>query len=283
MTSCNAVGESEPRLTEEAAKRLLEFFGRFADAPLSLLLLDYDGTLAPFRVDRFMARPSAGVRELLASIQKQGRTRVVIITGRPAEEIAPLLGLETPPEVWGLHGAERLHPDGRRERETAAPEVRAKLDELSERLRRDAFGGLFEEKPNAAVMHWRGIVPEKAHEIEMRTRKLFEPLTQMNGVTLLEFECGLELRAGRDKGGAVKAILREASAGGPVNFPVAYLGDDFTDEIAFAALKRRGLSVLVRPEWRETLADVWLKPPEGLKAFLARWLEACLSQISSQA
>lgn len=258
-------------MTEEAAEKLREFFGSFAGAAAPLLLLDYDGTLAPFHVDRFQARPWAGVRDLLNQIQNQGKTRVAVISGRPAAEIVPLLELDTPPEVWGLHGAERLYPDGRRELETLAPEVRARLDELRARLRRDAFGGLFEEKPNAAVMHWRGVAPEKALEIEKRTRALFEPLTEVEGLTLMQFECGLELRAGRDKGGAVEAILHELSAGGHGPSPAAYLGDDYTDESAFAALKGRGLSVLVRLDWRETLADVWLKPPEELRTFLDRW------------
>jgi hypothetical protein len=30
----------------------------------------------------------------------------------------------------------------------------------------------------------------------------------------------------------------------------------------------------MRHKWRETDADVWLKPPEELKAFLERWLKA---------
>lgn len=260
--------------TEGRKEKLDHFFGRFTGATPSLLLLDFDGTLAPFRVDRFQARPWAGVRELLDRIQKEKKTRIVVITGRPAGEIAPLLGLEKQPEVWGLHGAERLYPDGRHEREILAPKVRARLDEVSAHLRRDAFGGLFEEKPNAAVMHWRGTTPEKARQIEKSTRELFEPLTLIEGLRLLEFEAGLELRAGRDKGGAVKALLGEAGAGRPMCFPVAYLGDDFTDEIAFAALKGRGLSMLVRREWRETVADVWLKPPVELKQFLKMWIAA---------
>jgi len=251
--------------------KLDSFFGRFAGAAASLLLLDFDGTLAPFRVDRFKARPWSGVRSLLNRIQRQKKTRIVMISGRPAGEIGPLLDLETPPEIWGLHGAERLYPDGRRVLETVPPELRAKLEELSSQLRRDSFGGLLEDKPNAVVMHWRGAAPDKARQIEKHTRELFEPLTLIDGLNLLEFEAGLELRAGRNKGGAVKAILAEMNAGGSANFPAAYLGDDLTDEIAFAALKGRGLGVLVRREWRETVADVWLKPPEQLREFLRSW------------
>jgi trehalose-phosphatase len=260
-------------LSQETAEKLEEFFRALAGAQKALLLLDYDGTLAPFRVDRFKARPWAGVQELLKRIQKQRRTRMAIVTGRPAAEIAPLLGLDPPLEVWGLHGAERLHPDGRRELEEALAATRATLDELRERLRRDSLGGLFEDKANGVVMHWRGASAHKAKLIEQRTRALFEPLAQTEGLSLLEFEAGLELRAGRDKGAAVEAIIEEMGAG----MPVAFLGDDVTDETAFRALNAAAgahLSVLVRREPRETEADVWLKPPGELLGFLARWLEA---------
>ncbi|MDR3727685.1 MAG: trehalose-phosphatase [Terracidiphilus sp.] len=257
-------------MTPEAANRLDEFFGTFADAANALLLLDYDGTLAPFRVDRFTARPWAGVRELLGQIQRQGRTRMVVITGRPAKEIAPMLGLDPALEVWGLHGAERLYPDGRRELEQAPAATQARLEELRQCLQRDSLGGLFEDKANGVVMHWRGASPRKARLIEQRTRALFEPLAQMEGLALLEFEAGLELRVGRNKGGAVGAILAEYGTGGPV----AYLGDDFSDEAAFRAMQGRGLSALVRRERRETAAEIWLRPPGELKDFLARWVTA---------
>jgi trehalose-phosphatase len=257
-------------VTPEAASRLEEFFGSFTDGAKPLLLLDYDGTLAPFRVDRFTALPWAGVRELLGKIQRQGATRMVMITGRPAKEIAPMLGLDPALEVWGLHGAERLYPDGKRELEAAPAATQAKLEELRESLRRDSLGGLFEDKANGVVMHWRGCSPEKARQIEERTRALFEPLTQMEGLALLEFEAGLELRVGRNKGGAVKAILAEYGTGGPA----AYLGDDLTDEAAFRAMKGRGLSALVRREWRETEAEIWLRPPAELKGLLAGWARA---------
>lgn len=261
-------------MTHQSEDKLREFFKGFASAATRLLLLDYDGTLAPFRVDRFRAAPWAGMRGLLSQIQAQGKTQLQVVSGRPAGEIVELLKLDMPPTVWGLHGAERLNPDGSREMETTAHETRAHLDELSATLRKGAFGGLFEEKPNAAVVHWRGIAPRKAREIEQRTRALFEPMAHTDGLQLLEFECGLELRAGRDKGGAVTAILQELGSNGSAQFPAAYLGDDITDESAFAAMKGRGLSVLVRREWRETRADVWLKPPEELRSFLGMWLEA---------
>jgi len=258
-------------LNSGGAERLDGFFGGFDAEARAVLLLDYDGTLAPFRVNRFTSRPWAGVRELLAAIQRQGRTRMAVITGRPAAEIEPMLCLDPPLEVWGLHGAERLYPDGRRELEQAPAATQARLEELREFLRHDSLGGLFEDKANGVVMHWRGVSRRKAEQIERRTRELFEPMARMEGLTLLDFEAGIELRVGRNKGRAVEAILAESGREGPV----AFLGDDLSDEAGFHAvngLGSRGLSVLVRREERETAAAVWLRPPVELKEFLARWV-----------
>ena len=273
------IGKNETHLNGETIQKLDQFFGAFARGAKPLLLLDYDGTLAPFRIDRFKAQPWAGVRKLLHRIQKQGKTRIVVVTGRPAAEIAPLLGIEPAVEVWGLHGAERLHADGRRELEQLSPTARTKLDALREQLRRNAFGGLFEEKPNAAVMHWRGYSPAKARRIERQTHALFEPLARMDGLALLEFEAGLELRAGRDKGEAVEALLEETGDGAA--HPLAYLGDDLTDEAAFRAIKGRGLGVLVTRRPHSTDADIQLRPPAELRAFLRRWLRAGRAILAS--
>ena len=260
-------------MTSEEQAKLEAFFRGFARGVRPLLLLDYDGTLAPFRVDRFKARPWAGVRDLLNLIQNQKKTRIAVISGRPAAEIAALLALDNPPEVWGLHGAERLYPDGRRDLEQVPADTLKMLNELRDSLKRDSFGGLFEDKPNAAVMHWRGASPRSAQIIARRTRDLFEPLARIEGLALLEFEAGLELRAGREKGEAVAAIRKEIGTSGPV----AFLGDDLTDEAAFREInKAQGahLSVLMRRAWRETEADVWLRPPQELREFLKMWIAA---------
>ena len=260
-------------MNQQAKRRTDRFFEALASASSSLLLLDYDGTLAGFRVDRFKARPWAGVTELLGRIHRQGSSRIAIITGRPTAEIPPLLGLMPHPEVWGLHGAERRLPSGRRILDRPPASTRARLNALRRQLKRDSLGGLFEDKPNAAVMHWRGSSPRQAKVIEARTRAVFEPLARLDGLRLLKFESGLELRSGRDKGGAVAAILAESARG----VPVTYLGDDITDEAAFESVNAASgphLSVLMRREPRRTAAEVWLRPPDELRWFLKRWLEA---------
>ena len=270
-------------MTSEAASILDSFFASFSSSVSPLLLLDYDGTLAPFRVDRTKARPFKGVREDIARIQEQ-RTRIVVITGRSAHEISPLLRgyppvVKQPVEVWGLHGAERLYVDGRQEVEHPSPEARRTLEKLREYLRHNNLGGEFEDKPNAAVMHWRGASERTARFIEQRTLEIFEPIAQRDGFTLLRFESGLELRTGRNKGDAVRALAAESAPGAPI----AYLGDDITDEAAFRAVNEYDgphLSVLVRPEYRETEAEAWLKPPSELRRFFKRWARATLADAA---
>ena len=86
------------------------FLRSVAQSQNSALLLDYDGTLAPFSIDRKRALPYAGVTTLLQELVDTGRTRVVIISGRNAYEVGPLLGVKPCPEIWGSHGLQRLLP-----------------------------------------------------------------------------------------------------------------------------------------------------------------------------
>jgi trehalose-6-phosphatase len=58
----------------------------------------------------------------------------------------------------------------------------------------------------------------------------------------------------------------------PGDVPIAYLGDDLTDEDAFVALGYRGYSILVRGEVRASSARFWLRPPEELLGFLDGWI-----------
>ncbi len=236
------------------------------------LLLDYDGTLAPFRVERDKAVPYFGVRKILEKIIATGGCRVVVISGRSVEDLLPLLGLQVTPEIWGSHGRERLYADG----EYQIRPVGAKADKaLKEVLDWAGASGLepyCELKPGCIAFHVRGLPPEKAEEILTQVRSVTSSLEQGHGVGLHSFDGGLEFRAaGCHKGQAVETIFQESGS----DMVAAYLGDDRTDEDAFRAIKGRGIGVLVRSELRTTEADLWIKPPEELLQFLSEWARAC--------
>jgi trehalose-phosphatase len=244
------------------------FYDQLATARQRVLMLDYDGTLAPFKVRPEEAVPYPGVSETLSALVEQENTRVVIVSGRGASEVADLLPLGRPPEIWGAHGWERISPQGEmwaQEPTEAAREALVRAHDLAERCR--IAGARLERKRASVAVHWRG-APESAVEpLRKRLTEAWAPLT--DGVLeVLPFDGGLELRArGTNKQHAVKAVLSET----PPGSPVAYLGDDLTDEDAFELVKSQGLAVLVRPEFRATTADVWLRPPQELLDFLGRW------------
>jgi trehalose 6-phosphate phosphatase len=208
----------------------------------------------------------------LDDIQQTGRTRIAIISGRPARDVALQLGMPRPPEIWGLHGAERLLPDGRVEIDDLLPQQRTTLDAARQSLHAAGlvikFGLRLEEKRNAIAVHWRGKPEHFASVARQRMSNVFSPFAEEAGMKLLQFDGGVELRAGRDKGGAVQLLLAEMQP----NAPVVFMGDDVTDEDAFRALAGRGLSILARRDWRPSVAQLWLRPPAQLRTFLAAWL-----------
>lgn len=257
-------------VSETTARKLSEFFAKLSRTSSRALLLDYDGTLAPFSIDRHRALPYPALPDLISRIRRLTDTRVVIVTGRRAFEAAALLGLKTV-EVWGCHGLSRLHPDGRYEMPTLPEDDLDKVFEACNLLRKEGLLDLMELKPAAVAVHWRGI-EGAATQVAQRVEKVWSMLGSHKGLELLKFDGGMEIRlAGRNKGDAVRAVLAEMGR----NSAIAYLGDDHTDEDAFAALHGHGLSVLVRGEYRATRADVWLQPPEGVIAFLTDWANAC--------
>lgn len=237
-------------------------------AAASVLMLDYDGTLAPFQVDRYKAYPYPGVLPVLEKIQRSGKTRIIVITGRPIEEVQALLSPFRGIEIWGAHGLDHQLADGTRRQIPIVPEFSAVLEQARDWLDLSGMAGITEVKPGGVAVHWRGMPEEQIAKVLSQTLNRWSSLAEHPGLKLLHFEGGLELRITHpDKGDAVAAVLK----GLDENVPVAFLGDDLTDEDAFRKLSGRGLSILVRDEYRQTAAKIWLKPPQELIAFLDEW------------
>lgn len=236
-----------------------------------VLFLDYDGTLAPFILDRSDARPYPGVVPLLTELGSQERHHLVLVSGRPARELEQLLPLAPRPAIFGSNGMEELPPGGPLRSEPVAPDVRRIIERETERLEAALGTGCVERKPFGVAVHVRGLPPHVAGEALDGLRGPWRALTQLHALKVREFDGGLELSAGlRTKGDVVAEFLSALDP--PV--AAAFLGDDETDEDAFRAMGERGASVLVRPSLRPTIADLWLQPPDELLAFLARWRDA---------
>jgi len=247
-----------------------DFFERCDLTRPARLLLDYDGTLAPFQTNRHKAYPYLGIIPILNRIILTGRTRISIVSGRPIKEIQRLLYPLENFEVWGAHGLEHVSTSGVYERACIDPEVLSVLQQAEDWLCQSDLLSIAELKPGGIAVHWRGLAPTEAEDILSRVEKGWSRFNEVPGIKLLLFDGGIELRITHpDKGDAIDAIL----VGADPTAAVAFLGDDLTDEDAFRALSKRGLSILVRSEYRETMANVWLRPPYELMEFLNLWAE----------
>lgn len=243
-------------------------FTRLKKTGNSVLLLDYDGTLAPFQIERDRAYPYPGVLPLLEKILASGKTRVIIVSGRAVNEVQALIAPLTGIEIWGAHGLEHQLADGTLRRVEVAPQTVAALEQAEQWMKSNDMLALMEKKPGGIAAHWRGLSDSKIAEVRSKVLSGWEEIAHDPNLKLLGFEGGLELRLIRpDKGDAIAAVLKEL----PAETPVAFLGDDLTDEDGFRVLGDRGLPILVRDEYRETAARAWLRPPQELLHFFEQW------------
>jgi trehalose 6-phosphate phosphatase len=127
-----------------------------------------------------------------------------------------------------------------------------------------------ERKVASLAAHWRGLPVAEAEKVEQVVRDVYRASGERAGLQLLVFDGGVEVRSDSINKGhaALHMVTRFPTA------TAAYLGDDTTDEDAFAVLRGRGLTLLVRPEPRPSQATYWLRPPEDLLTFLDAWTRA---------
>lgn len=242
-----------------------------------LLMLDYDGTMAPFQVARDRARASVGTVELLEKICRGGHTTVAIVSGRPVAELVDLLG-PLPLAFVGEHGWEERRPDGSLTRHGMPRRTADALDRAEQFARSRGWASFMERKRSGLVLHTRGLPTREAAFLEGECLNLWLPGVLPDETALVRIDGGIELRAvGRDKGTTVLALLSRAEPG----TLAVYVGDDLTDEDAFAAVQGLGFGVRVGEDDRPTLASGRLPSPAAVEAFLAEWLRIVETAVLS--
>lgn len=285
---------SEPVSLPSALAIWPEIAGRLAGRPLALFL-DYDGTLSPIAPRPELATLPEETRRLLRRLAQ--RWPVAILSGRAREDVTALVGL--PELVYaGSHGFDIAgpapgHGGAGLRHEVGGSGAPARIEGLAERLRRDLAGTpgvLVEFKRFAVAVHYRLVSPEDLPRVEAAVDRA---LAENNAASA---SGGSDAGAVDDAGGAEaarrlrkihslkvfelrpdvdwdkgKALLWLWDALGLGRGVVALcLGDDVTDEDAFAAIDGRGIGILVAPEARPTAARYILHDPGEARQFLER-------------
>ena len=224
------------------------------------LFLDLDGTLAAFEAtpDEVVADPRRTA--LLRRLSEALDGRLAIISGRPVQDIDRIVEGSCA-FAAGVHGLERRGAAGHAAA-AAHPELAA-TEAVLRAFAEARPGLLIESKALSVALHYRG-----APELMEEARTLARRLAHATGLKLQEGDRVVELRTpGADKGHALLAFMAEDPFAGSV--PI-FVGDDLTDEDAFAAATSLGgLGVLVGPA-RPTSAAARLPHVAGVLDWLDR-------------
>jgi trehalose 6-phosphate phosphatase len=264
------------RLRPEAVCRAVQFvpsaLERYAEIERELggkraaVFLDYDGTLTPI-----VERPDLAVlsEEMRTAVKNLAAIcKVAIISGRDRADVHRLVGLDELVYA-GSHGFDIAGPEGLRiqhEEGTAfATTIQRAAARISEALT-SIRGALVETKRFAVAVHYRQVATKDLPAVEAAVDNVLKDMPDLRktfGKKVFE----LRPRLDWDKGEAVLWLLRTLGLDRHEVLPF-YLGDDTTDEDAFAALQGRGIGILVGCPARETAARYVLDRPAEVGRFL---------------
>jgi trehalose-phosphatase len=238
------------------------------------VFLDYDGTLTPIVDDPAAATIGPGERDILTRLM--GVAPVAVISGRGLDDVRSHVGVEGI-TYSGNHGFEILGPDGSRFEHQDAGAVIPQLDQAEQALlgEVDELSGVtIERKRFAIAIHTRRAETEEARSgargLAERVGSIHPDLVVRGGKEVIELRPGLDW----DKGHAVAHLLERLPQGA---VPL-YIGDDDTDEDAFAAARQAfGVGVLVGSARG---ADTWARYVLDGTDEVLRFLSFFTKQIS---
>jgi trehalose 6-phosphate synthase/phosphatase len=236
-----------------------------------LLLFDYDGTLAPFANHPHLAKPGPELLNLLERLGADPRNELVLLSGRDKTTLEEWFG-SLPMNLVAEHGAwiKELKQPWQMIKPLSA-DWKAKLIPILKTYADRVAGTFVEEKEFSVVWHYRNADPERGL---LAARELADDLLAFTAnidVEVLQVNKAVELKnAGIHKGIAVQRWL----AKGGFDFVLA-IGDDRTDEDAFAVLPERAYSIRVGTS--ATQARFHVHGPEEI----SRLLEALLKRGAS--
>ncbi|MGW9168435.1 bifunctional alpha,alpha-trehalose-phosphate synthase (UDP-forming)/trehalose-phosphatase [Agromyces sp. NPDC055658] len=257
LTGAGIIAPGVPEPLEAAVRRV-------AGAERLLVALDFDGTLAPL-VDRPEdARATGRARAAVERLAAADDTRVAIVSGRALESLREVADPPHGALLSGSHGVELQLDGGAVTMELRDGEL-ADLEELTRILDEIAAGDAaawVEWKPAGLALHTRKVPAATASELQRAARERvaaeLPDLTMRAGKGVIEFSVRPS-----DKGEALMRLRQHAGASA-----VVYVGDDVTDEDAFATLE--GDDVGVKVGQGRSLATHRVRSPEDVALLLER-------------
>ena len=228
------------------------------------VFLDYDGTLTPIVSHPEDAWLSDSMRQTLRSLA--ARVPVAILSGRDLDDVRGRVHVDGIIYA-GSHGFDIAGAGGLRRElgaaylpvlDTAETALREALDEIP--------GAQLERKHFSVAAHYRNVNENDALRVALAVDAVaarHRELRRLDGKKVYELLPDIDW----NKGKAVLWLLETLGLIRDKVLPI-FIGDDRTDEDAFRALEKRGISILVSEQPQVTAASYWLNNPEEVESFL---------------
>jgi trehalose 6-phosphate synthase/phosphatase len=205
------------------------------------ILLDYDGTLAPFTKIPSEATPDKRLINFLKDLTSDEKNEVTIISGRDSNTLDKWLG-SLPLNFVSEHGVYIKYRGGDWEAQTtASSEWKNQIRPMLQAYVKRCVGSLMEEKTNSLSWHYRNTHPGLGFT---RSRELLNNLLQLTANTPVQVIDGnkvIEVRlTGLNKGMTANKLLNHFKP----DFTLC-LGDDTTDEDMFKALEDKAYTIRI--------------------------------------
>ncbi len=236
-----------------------------------VLFLDYDGTLTPIVDTPDLAIISDAMRQTVLDLSR--KLTVAVVSGRATDDVKSKVRIDG---IYyaGSHGFEIVDPQGQVTINEEAQKARTVIDqvhaELSEMVK-DIEGALIENVKYTISAHYRLVKDEDFVRFEEQVNKALEKYPQLrktSGKKVFE----LRPRIDWDKGKAVQWIM-SALGFDPDKQAAIYIGDDTTDEDAFAVLGGSGFGILVAEEERPSKAGYVVRNTEDVQKTLQWFMD----------
>ncbi len=240
-----------------------------------VIFIDYDGTLTPI-----VSRPDQAVlsEPMRLALQRLARQTVVtVLSGRDRASAERMVGL---PELYyaGSHGFDISGPDGFAHENEEGVAFRPVLEQVAAELEEaiKPFSGAWVDRKRFAVaVHNRQVRDAWLPRLEAAVAAVaarHPELRTTGGKRIIELRPAIEW----DKGKALRWLLHALNLEGPEIVPM-FIGDDETDEDAFAAVEKDGIGIRVGHDDMPTRARYMLRDPDEVRRFLER-LQAVLGR-----
>ncbi|HKY29326.1 MAG TPA: bifunctional alpha,alpha-trehalose-phosphate synthase (UDP-forming)/trehalose-phosphatase, partial [Pyrinomonadaceae bacterium] len=250
-------------------KQLLDSFDQ---AQSRLLMLDYDGTLAPFATLPQNAVPSSNVLEIIERLVQDENSTVALISGRSRKDLERwFVGI---PNLWiaAEHGAVFWSPvSGTWEQphHAAFNEWKKCVYPILEHFVDRTPGSFIEEKEFSLVWHYRMADPEFGDWLANDLVANLDHMLAESPVKAVKGQKTVEVKSLWANKGQVYSRLQ--ISGAVPDFIMA-AGDDVTDEDLFARLPETAWTIHVGRN--QSRARYYLSSPDEMVALLAQLLDA---------